>query len=276
MDRFHRAGLEFEVRDEGPPGGDAVVLLHGFPQDNRCYDDVLPTLHAAGMRTLTPLQRGYSPGARPAGRSAYRLEECAADILALLNAAGVATAHVVGHDWGGAVAWHLAGRHPQRLRSLVVLSTPHPQAMMAAMLRSRQALQSAYMALFQLPLLPERILPRSLERSLVRSGLPAPVARRYTERMTEPGALTAALNWYRALPWTMRTPIRAIPVRTSFIWGTEDPFLGRTAAELTARHVHAPYRLHALDGAGHWIPETRAAQLADLIVESTASADHPG
>jgi len=268
VDQFQRAGLSFEVRDSGPSGGQPVVLLHGFPQDETCFDDVVPVLHEAGLRTLVPAQRGYSPAARPPGRAAYRLQECVADVLALFDAAGVGTAHVVGHDWGGIVAWLLGHQHADRLRSLVVLSVPHPRAMAAAMLRSRQALQSSYMAFFQLPWLPELVLPRVLRRGLARSGLPDAAADRYLRRLREPGALTAALNWYRALPWSLSAPTGPIPVPTTFVWGRADPAVSRTAAELTGRHVQGRYRFEILD-AGHWLPETRPADIATLIVDAT-------
>src|SRR4051812_11036910 len=102
---FERDGLTFPVRDEGPPDGDTVVLLHGFPQDARAYDAVVPLLHERGLRTLVPTQRGYAATARPGARRAYRTEDTTADVLALLDAARVERAHIVGHDWGGAPAW---------------------------------------------------------------------------------------------------------------------------------------------------------------------------
>ena len=126
MKSYHRDGLRFDVIDRGPRDGPAVVCLHGFPQDATAYDGVAPLLVERGMRVLAPDQRGYSAGARPTGRSAYALPELVADVLALLDAAGIDAAHVVGHDWGGAVAWALAGRHPDRVLSLTALSTPHP------------------------------------------------------------------------------------------------------------------------------------------------------
>jgi pimeloyl-ACP methyl ester carboxylesterase len=267
MDRFRRSGLVFEVCDGGPAGRDAVVLLHGFPQDNSCFDEVVPDLHAAGLRTLAPLQRGYSAGARPPGRARYRLAECAADVLALLDEAGVGAAHVVGHDWGGAVGWHLGQHHAARVRSLVVLSTPHPRAMLAAMVRSGQLARSAYMALFQVPVLPERILPGVLPRALAGSGLPEAAARRYLARLSEPGALTAALNWYRAIPWSASAPAGTVAVPTTYVWGRGDPYLGRAAAERTSRYVTGSYDFHELD-AGHWLPETHAATIADLILRA--------
>src|SRR6478609_967008 len=112
MWQYHRDGLTFDVLDSGPRDGEPVLLLHGFPQDHTAWDAVAPLLHAAGLRTLAPDQRGYSPGARPQGRAAYDMGELVADAVALLDAADVTRAHVVGHDWGGSVAWALAERHP--------------------------------------------------------------------------------------------------------------------------------------------------------------------
>jgi pimeloyl-ACP methyl ester carboxylesterase len=122
-----------------------VVLLHGFPQTSASWDDVAPLLHAAGYRTLAPDQRGYSPGARPRGRWAYRQSELVGDVVGLLNAAEVDRAHVVGHDWGGGVAWHLAIVHPERVRTLATISAPHPAAFTRAMRSSSQLLRSWYM-----------------------------------------------------------------------------------------------------------------------------------
>jgi pimeloyl-ACP methyl ester carboxylesterase len=270
VERFQRGGLTFDVRDSGPAGGEPVVLLHGFPQGPECYDGVLPALHAAGRRTLAPALRGYSPGARPARRRDYRLSECTDDVLALLDAAGIGAADVVGHDWGGAVAWQLAARHPDRVRSLVALSMPHPRAMTAAMPRG-QFLRSWYMWPLQLPVLPERALPRALRRGLTRTGLPEASLDRYLARLAEPGAATAALNWYRALPWTLSTAVGPVSVPTTYAWGRDDPFLGPAAAKLTERHARGPYRFEVLD-AGHWLPETRPHEVAALIV----AAREPG
>lgn len=272
MDSYERDGLRFDVRDAGPRDGEIVVLLHGFPQDSSAWDAVAPRLHGAGLRTLAPDLRGYSPGARPSRRSMYTAAEYTADLIALLDAAGAEQAHVVGHDWGGAAAWVAGSRFPERVASLVVLSTPHPAAMARALTRSAQALRSWYMGLFQLPVLPELLVSRTLHRTLTGSGLPGEQADRYATRMREPGALTGALNWYRGLPASLLNPVPGCPVPTTYVWGREDFALGRVAAEATARHVSGPYRFVELD-AGHWLPETRPREVATVILDRVLGPD---
>jgi pimeloyl-ACP methyl ester carboxylesterase len=273
MDSFRREGMVFDVRDSGPADGEPVVLLHGFPQDRSAYDRLAPVLHGAGLRTLAPDQRGYSPGARPAGRAAYRLRETTRDVLALLDAAGLESAHVVGHDWGGVVGWALGAWHPDRVRTLTALSVPHPAAMARALVTSDQGLRSYYMALFQLPVVPERLLlagkGAALRTVLQRGGLPDEAVDRYVERMREPGALTAALGWYRALPLGARDAIGRVPVPTLHVWSTGDAFLGRAATEATRRYVTGPYRLEVLEGVPHWIPELAAERTGELVVAHT-------
>ncbi|MGY2081658.1 alpha/beta fold hydrolase [Modestobacter sp. SYSU DS0657] len=269
MDSFRRGDLVFDVRDAGPSDGEPVVLLHGFPQDSGAFDRLSPVLHSAGLRTLAPDQRGYSPGARPAGRSAYRLRETADDVLALLQAAGLESAHVVGHDWGGIVGWALAAWHPWRVRTLTSLSVPHPAAMTQALGHSDQALRSAYIGLFQLPVAPEAALLAGggavLRRMLRQGGLPEELVDRYVDRMREPGALTAALNWYRALPLAGNDPVGRVRVPTLHVWGARDTFLGRAATEATGEFVSAPYALEVLEDADHWLPELAADRVGELV-----------
>ncbi|MGY1831776.1 alpha/beta fold hydrolase [Geodermatophilus sp. SYSU D01180] len=276
MQGFRNDGLTFDVRDDGPPGGEPVVLLHGFPQDASAFDRMAPLLHAAGLRTLAFDQRGYSPGARPRGRSAYRLRAVAGDVLALLDAAGLESAHVVGHDWGGAVAWALGAWHPDRVRTLTSLSTPHPAAVARAVLTSDQGLRSSYMAAFQLPLLPERLLlardGAALRGVLENGGLPADAVDRYVDRMREPGALSSALAWYRAVPFGARDAVGEVTAPALHVWSTGDTFLGRAATERTRDHVRGPYRLEVLEDVPHWIPELAAERTADLVVEHTRAA----
>lgn len=269
METFTRAGLTFDVTDRGPRHGEPVVLLHGFPQDRTAYDDVTERLTANGLRTLVPDQRGYSPGARPTGRRAYRIDELVADVLALLDAAGVDRAHVVGHDWGGAVAWALAANHPDRVGTLTAVSTPHPVALRQAMLHSSQLLRSWYITAFQVPRLPERSLldhgGRRLRSALRRSGLPAPRTDHYVQRMLRPGALTGALAWYRALAAGPPPAAGPVPVPTAYVHGLDDPFFARYAAAATVRHVTAPFRSVPVR-TGHWVPEVRPDAVADAVL----------
>jgi pimeloyl-ACP methyl ester carboxylesterase len=215
---------------------------------------------------LAPDQRGYSPGARPPGRRSYTLDRLDADVLALADAAGAERFDLLGHDWGAAVAWDLAARRPDRVRSLTALSTPHPAAFREALLRG-QLLRSWYMLLFQLPALPELLIGAGGAAALEKGGLDALSARRYAERFSPRGALTGPLNWYRAMPFGLRDPTPDVSVPVLYVWSTGDRYLGRPAAEATARHVRGPYRFEVLEGVSHWLPETAAARLAPLIVD---------
>jgi pimeloyl-ACP methyl ester carboxylesterase len=270
VDHFLRPGLRFDVVDSGPTDAPAVVLLHGWPQQPYSFEAVASRLNPAGLRTLTPTQRGYTRTARPSRRRNYRTAATVADVVALLDTAGLAQAHIVGHDWGGNQAWGMAGWHTDRVASLTVLSTPHPAAFVKSLWSSRQGLHSWYMGFFQLPALPESMVRRRLSKSLRDSGLPADFAERYAEAMAEPGALTGALNWYRGIPFSMRQPLGRITVPTSYVWGRHDLALSRRAAELTADYVVGPYEVVELE-AGHWLPETKPDAVASAILARVQS-----
>ena len=221
-----------------------------------------------------PDQRGYSPGARPASVSAYRVSALAADVLAVMDAAGVPAAHVVGHDWGGAVAWYLGSRHADRVTTLTILSTPHPAALARSMTRSLQPLRSWYTVAVQVPVVPEWLLARTLGPALWLSGLPAGLAAEYGRRFGSPETLQGPLAWYRAAarrpPWQLgreafaRDPDVGIP--TTYVWGRHDPALGRAAAQDTAHHVSGDYLFVELD-AGHWLPELHPQEVAGAVVD---------
>jgi len=270
MESFTNGQYGFDVSDT-PGSGAAVILLHGFPQDRHSWDRVTPALAEAGHRVLAPDLRGYSPGARPAARSAYRNSQLASDVLALADAAGAERFHLAGHDWGAALAWYVAGRHPERVISLAALSVPHPQAFTRAMITGSQAARSWYMAAWQLPWLPERTLSRhdgrALRDMMVSSGLDPASADHYAARAQEPGGLRGPLSWYRAMPFSLREPAGPVRVPTLFAWGNRDRFISPAAARLCGRYVTGPYRFAELDGASHWLPEQASDQVAGLLTE---------
>jgi pimeloyl-ACP methyl ester carboxylesterase len=266
-------GLTFDVAVGGPPDGRPVLLLHGFPENARMWAGVLPELHAAGLRTYAPDQRGYSPGARPAEVSAYAVGELVGDALGLLDAVGVPAAHVIGHDWGAVVGWHLAGRHPDRIRTLTAVSVPHPVAHGRAM-RDDPAQQelSRYLGLFRLPdQKAEAALLAADARRLTRmfSPLPAEEVQVFVRPLTEPGALTAALNWYRAM---RRDELGPVAVPTTYVWGTEDLGVSRAAAQACAQHVTGEFEFVELPGVSHWVPEQEPATVARLALGRIAGA----
>jgi pimeloyl-ACP methyl ester carboxylesterase len=279
-----RDGLVFDVTAAGPPGGEPVVLLHGFPQPARCWDAVTPALAGAGLRTVAPDQRGYSPRARPVGRAAYRLPELVADAAAAVEAAlaetGHTQAHVVGHDWGAVVAWALAGSRPELVRTVTGVSVPPLGALAAALRRPRQLLASSYIALFRVPGVAERLFAAGdrpwspvLMRLLVSSGQTRQRAERDAAGLADPAALTAALNWYRAVPLARHPRFPQATAPALYVWSDGDTALTRDAAEQAPRHVAGPMRYVELRGVSHWIPEEAPAALAELLLEHLVA--HP-
>jgi pimeloyl-ACP methyl ester carboxylesterase len=265
---FTNDDLRFDVRDSGPRDGPVIIALHGFPQTSACWDAVTPLLTAAGHRVLAPDQRGYSPGARPAGVEAYRVDRLAGDVLALADAVEAEQVHLLGHDWGGGVAWFLASRYPDRILTLTVASTPHPRAMFAAF-RGSQALRSGYIFLFRLPLLPEVLLrhPRAAGLRLLLASSAAPHPEDSYALMADPAAVRATVNWYRAI-FLRGAPVPGpVSVPALYVWSDRDPALGRRAAEGTAAWAHGPYRFEVLRGGTHWIPEDRPRELAELVLD---------
>lgn len=272
-DRIHEFandGLTFTVTDEGPVGGDVVVLLHGFPQTSRSWDEVCKRLQASGYRTLTFDQRGYAPTARPRGRRAYRMSRLVSDVAALAEATG-GPVHLVGHDWGAAVAWSTAAGRPDVVRTLTAVSVPHPKAFLGSMPISSQILRSYYIGLFQLPWLPEWMFrqPRLIDRMLGKTGMtPEQIATVHTEIVAS-GSLSSAVNWYRAMPFASPRYIRKVAAPTTYVWSTGDTALGRRGATMCARNVSGPYRFEITDGS-HWLPEEQPDLLHDLIVDRVA------
>lgn len=241
-----------------------MVLLHGFPEFWYSWRHQIPALVAAGFRVVVPDMRGYNLSEKPRGVESYRLEHLAGDISELISHLGESRAVVVGHDWGGVVSWVVAAQHAERVAALVVINAPHPGRFGHDVLNSNQALRSLYVGFFQLPLVPEAVTRAHNFAALRRFLRLGPARRdtftetdidRYVEAAARPGALTATLNYYRAVfrdmlrrrPWTER-PVRA-PVLV--VWGERDPWLRRELADPGNQAVGS-VRIHRLSEAGHW------------------------
>jgi pimeloyl-ACP methyl ester carboxylesterase len=269
--RVDAGGLVFDVGSGGPEGGDPVILLHGFPQNGACWRAVAPALHAAGLRTYAPDQRGYSPGARPAGVDAYRIGQCAADVIAIADALGVDRFHLVGHDWGAAAAWHVAAGRPDRVRTLTAVSVPHPRAVVRAMVVDRdQRRRMTYFGMFRAD--GAAAAMRAQDALLLRmvfteSGLDAAASAPYVTAMREPGRLEGGLAWYQATRRADALKIGPVRVPTTFVWSDGDWAIGRTAAANCRRYVSADFRFVALSGISHWVPDQAPEALAEAILD---------
>jgi pimeloyl-ACP methyl ester carboxylesterase len=269
----------FDVTEEGPADGRAVVLLHGFPQTSHSYKAVAERLSAHGLRTIALNQRGYSPGARPADVSAYAMPMLVGDVLGLLDALGLESADLVGHDWGSLVAWSVAAVAPSRIRTLTAVSVPHPVAMFEILAADGEAgddqrSRSSYVQLFQMEdgkaeevlLADDGLTLRNLF-----SPLPEHLIAPHHAALSQPGALTAALNWYRAIDAEAALTLPPVTVPTTFVWSTADIAIGRAAAERCAAHVTGDYRFIELEGISHWIPEQAPNELAEAVIERVGS-----
>jgi len=205
----------------------------------------------------------------------YAIEHLVGDVMALANAMEMHTFDLVGHDWGGLLAWLVATEHPDRVRSLTAVSTPHPLALREVLLGGRNRTDRrvpGYMDIFRELAVPEQLLlgedgsGSGLLELLAEVGLEGPSAEEYVQAMAEPGALTAALNWYRAMDGDLLDDLLPVAVPTLYVWSTRDAALGRTAAELTADWVIGLYNFEVLEGVNHWIPETAPVELSERIM----------
>jgi pimeloyl-ACP methyl ester carboxylesterase len=272
--------LTFDVRVDGPEDGRPVLLLHGFPQTSASWAAVSPMLAEAGLRTYAPDQLGYSPGARPDEVAAYTAQNLAQVTADLMTALEIPVADVVGHDWGANVAWTLAAWHSDRVRSLTAVSVPHPAAYTVAYRADpEQKERSGYIRLFWQAGKAEDVLLADDARRLRRmlsgggeqaTGVPEEAIEEYVAVLSAPGALTAALNWYRAM--SSDTRVDPIEVPTTYVWSDGDAAIGRTAAEACANYVTGDYRFVELPGITHWIPEQAPEQLVRAILDRIASA----
>jgi pimeloyl-ACP methyl ester carboxylesterase len=270
-------GLRFTVRTAGPAKGAPVVLLHGFPQTSWAFRANLTLLAEAGFRAVAPDQRGYAARARPDGVAAYALPHLVGDVLALAETLELGRFHLVGHDWGGIVAWLLAATHLDVVQTLTVVSTPCPPLLRAQLGQepgTDPATRSRYLEMFRSPGDPERALVgqggAGLRAMFAATGLKAPGSEEYVETMVRPGAMTAALNWFRALRPQHVSGLAPVVVPTLAVWSTRDVVLSRSAAEAVREFAAGRFRFEVLDGVSHWVPDESPERLGDLLLEHIA------
>jgi pimeloyl-ACP methyl ester carboxylesterase len=265
--RIDNAGVEIEVADGGT--GTPVLLLHGFPDSGRMWRNQVSALQDAGFRTIVPDLRGFGESDAPDDPGAYAMPLLASDVLAVLDHLGVARAHVVGHDWGAALAWAIASLAPDRVDHLVALSVGNPQAFSRAGMDQRE--RSWYMLLFQFAGIAEQWL--SMDGWVnFRAWCDHPDHDEVVARLERPGRLTASLNWYRAnVPpeGLVGPPLELPPVAapTMGVWSSGDRHLLEQQMEGSARYVTGTWRYERLDGPGHWLTLEAPAELNRLLLD---------
>jgi pimeloyl-ACP methyl ester carboxylesterase len=273
--------LTFDTLVAGEPDAPLVLLLHGFAESMHCWRAQISALAGAGYRAIAPSQRGYSPGARPdIGDTAnYHIERLMEDAMAIVAASGYRDRrfHLVGHDWGGSIAWALADRFPQRIASLTVLSRPHPNAFNRAlqMPDGEQALRSRHHKAFLEPGAADVVLADNakwLRERWAANGVPVAAGETHLGVIGNKPAMEAALTWYRARG-AIRSPLGPIRVPTLAIWGDADDTVGRMAAEGTVDFVSAPYRFEVLPGGGHFAADQMPDRVSELVLRQVAA--HP-
>lgn len=267
--------IRLHVIQAGPDAGPLAILLHGFPEFWYGWRHQIDSLAAKGYRVWVPDQRGYNQSDKPQGVADYSLDCLADDVVGLIDAAGAERAFLAGHDWGTAAAWWVAARNPNRIARLAILNVPHPVVMQRHIWRSpRQMLRSWYIGFFQIPRLPEYLASWNNYQPIVRmlraSSHPGTFAdddlALYRKAWSAPGALTAMLNWYRAI---VRKPPRhladpRIHVPTLILWGVKDIALGSELAPASLAMCDDG-DLVFFENATHWVQHEEPEQVNSLL-----------
>ena len=274
MPRVEANGLSFQIVDDGPRDGEPVLLLHGFPDSSHMWREQIPALTGAGFRVIAPDLRGYGESDKPQEVEAYRMQTLVRDVVGILGEVDVSEANVVGHDWGAALAWSLAASVPGMVKRLAVLAVGHPKAFFRALTRTSQGARSWYMLFFQIPRFSEAVISRNDFAAFRRmAGRGVPDLEKEIADLSRPGALTAALNWYRANAKPWQRPQQDVPnvsAPTMGMWGSRDVALTERQMVDSADYVDGPFRYERLEGAGHWMMLERPGEVNDLLLEFLA------
>ena len=273
---FQNSNVKLHAAAAGPKDAPVVVLLHGFPEFWYGWRRQIEPLSAAGFRVIVPDQRGYNLSSKPAGVSWYAMPELVSDVIAIADELGQEKILLAGHDWGAAVAWSAALLYPQRIAKLSVLNVPHPSVMRKFLsTRPRQFLRSWYMFFFQLPWLPEALFSafnfRAGSRSLLRSSRPGTFTAEdldlYRSAWSQPAALTAMINWYRALFRTRaKFSDKTVRVPTRILWGERDDFLLTEMAHESLRYCTSA-ELFTFANATHCLQHEEPARVSELLID---------
>jgi pimeloyl-ACP methyl ester carboxylesterase len=267
MENITLGELTFAVQREGD--GRPVVLLHGFPDSHELWRHQVPALVDAGYQVIAPDLRGFGESSKPESVERYGVLELVGDVLGMLDALGVDRAHIVGHDWGAALAWAMAAFVPDRVDHLVALSVGHPSAFRDVGFAQRQ--KSWYMLLFQFEGIAEQWLSAD-DFANMRAWARHPDMDRVAADLARPGALTAALNWYRANlhPRTWIEPPLVFPqiqAPTMGVWSTGDFALAEAGMTGSSRYVDGSFRYERIEGAGHWMQLDAPDQVSALLID---------
>jgi pimeloyl-ACP methyl ester carboxylesterase len=270
-------GIRLHVVEAGPKSGPPVILLHGFPEFWYGWRRQIPALAEAGFRVIVPDQRGYNLSDKPKGVRAYNLNELTGDILGLINALEYEKVNLVGHDWGGAVAWALGIRNPERLHRLSIMNVPHPAVMRRFLQRDiEQFRRSWYAIFFQIPWIPESGMRanhwRGAERVLRGSGKIHTFANediaKYKQAWSQPNAMTSMINWYRAA-LRHQPPLPADPrvkIPTLMLWGMKDVALSHRMARPSIDYCDDG-KLVLFEDSTHWVQLDAAEQVNKLLID---------
>ncbi|NUM48327.1 MAG: alpha/beta hydrolase [Anaerolineales bacterium] len=282
--RINTNGITLHVAQDGPETGELIILLHGFPEFWYGWRRQIPALAGAGYRVWVPDQRGYNESDKPQGIAAYAIDKLSADVIGLMDAAGVEKATVVGHDWGAAVAWWTAMTYPDRVAKLIVLNVPHGSVMQAFLRKNLgQLWKSWYIFFFQIPWLPEKLMGlnhwQAAARGLAGSSRPGTFSEadlaQYRQAWSQPKAFTSMINWYRALiqkppqtPANMR-----IHVPTLVLWGAQDKFLSREMAQESMAYCDDGQLVY-FEEATHWVQHEEVTKVNELILHFLIHQGH--